>query len=62
MFKVNKKDLCFKGSLAFINTWGIHRNPDHWIDPESFRPERFIDKDGKLISNDEWLLPFGSGY
>jgi cytochrome P450 len=47
--------------LAFINTWGIHRNKEHWGDPENFRPERFIDKEGKLIANDEWLLPFGSG-
>jgi len=50
-----------KGALIFINTWGIHRNKEHWGDPETFRPERFIDESGKLITNDEWLLPFGSG-
>jgi len=44
-----------------MNTWGIHRNKDHWGDPETFRPERFIDSTGRLIANDEWLLPFGSG-
>ncbi|XP_021957281.1 methyl farnesoate epoxidase [Folsomia candida] len=50
-----------KGALVFINTWGIHRNKDHWGDPDTFRPERFLDKNGKVVTNDEWLLPFGSG-
>ncbi|OXA50570.1 Farnesoate epoxidase [Folsomia candida] len=50
-----------KGSLVFINTWGIHRNKDHWGDPDTFRPERFLDQNGKVITNDEWFLPFSSG-
>lgn len=33
---------------------------DHWGDPEVFRPERFLNSDGKVI-NDKWLMPFGLG-
>uniref|UniRef100_A0A0B7BLE7 Cytochrome P450 n=1 Tax=Arion vulgaris TaxID=1028688 RepID=A0A0B7BLE7_9EUPU len=31
-----------------------------WGDPENFRPERFIDKNGALINREE-LIPFGIG-
>ncbi|PSN47977.1 Methyl farnesoate epoxidase [Blattella germanica] len=32
----------------------------HWGDPDVFRPERFINKQGELIK-DDWLLNFGVG-
>lgn len=61
------KDVVYKnyeipeGTIIFLNTWGIHRSKEHWGDPESFRPDRFIDENGKVITNDEWFMPFGSG-
>lgn len=33
---------------------------DYWGDPEAFRPERFIDNDGKLFMPEQFL-PFSFG-
>ncbi|XP_011501505.1 PREDICTED: probable cytochrome P450 305a1 [Ceratosolen solmsi marchali] len=38
----------------------IHLDPDHWVDADSFRPERFIDQNGNFV-DDPWLIPFGTG-
>ncbi|XP_023340901.1 methyl farnesoate epoxidase [Eurytemora carolleeae] len=48
-----------KGSLVQMNLYAMHRNIEHWGDPEVFRPERFL-KDGKFVQ-DEWVQPFGYG-
>ncbi|GHF71913.1 cytochrome P450 [Streptomyces mashuensis] len=29
------------GATVFYPIWAVHRNPDHWPEPERFRPERF---------------------
>ncbi|ODN04836.1 Methyl farnesoate epoxidase [Orchesella cincta] len=61
------KDVVYKGyeipegTIIFMNNWGIHRSKERWGDPENFRPDRFIDDNGKVITNDEWFVPFGSG-
>ncbi|ODM90420.1 Methyl farnesoate epoxidase [Orchesella cincta] len=49
-----------KGTFIMANIHGIHFNKSHWKDPDSFRPERFLDDDGKFKS-DDWLRPFGFG-
>ena len=33
---------------------------DHWGDGENFRPDRFLDEEGKS-KTDEWLVPFSIG-
>jgi len=38
----------------------VHRDQEHWGDPDMFRPERFIDTHGQLVK-DDWLLNFGVG-
>ena len=40
--------------------WGIHRDPDYWTEPDSFKPERFLpeNKDGILPFT---YMPFGMG-
>jgi len=45
-----------KGTLLAYNIHKFHTDPDYWGDPESFRPERFLDG-GKR----EQFVPFGMG-
>ncbi|XP_038078489.1 cytochrome P450 2J6-like [Patiria miniata] len=49
-----------KGTLVFSNLWHNHFDPSVWEEPKSFRPERFLDKEGKFQSREE-LTPFGIG-
>ena len=44
-----------KGSLILMNTWFIHHDPKIWKDPWCFRPERFLDSRGLLVSPDHQL-------
>ena len=38
----------FLGSMVQINLYSLHRKKEIWIDPENFRPERFL-KDGAVV-------------
>ncbi|XP_057340214.1 methyl farnesoate epoxidase-like [Microplitis mediator] len=49
-----------KNYTILANLMSVHQDVDHWGDPEVFRPERFIDTNGKFIS-DPWIIPFGAG-
>ncbi|XP_059488655.1 probable cytochrome P450 305a1 [Neocloeon triangulifer] len=49
-----------KDTTILINLWSLHHDSGHWGDPEEFRPERFIKKEG-VLESDEWLMPFGLG-
>ncbi|XP_049962656.1 methyl farnesoate epoxidase-like [Schistocerca serialis cubense] len=49
-----------KGTTILVSIWSVHMDKQHWGDPENFRPDRFIGKDGK-IKHDTWFLPFGLG-
>ncbi|XP_058071379.1 cytochrome P450 93A3-like [Magnolia sinica] len=53
---------------VFINVWTIGRDPQHWVDPLEFRPERFMPSDESDRSHHVdvrgqhfHFLPFGSG-
>ncbi|MCO5605734.1 hypothetical protein L7F22_059918 [Adiantum nelumboides] len=48
-------------TLAYINAWGIGRDPETWENPLEFCPERFMDKDIDVSGKHYELLPFGSG-
>ncbi|XP_022097079.1 steroid 17-alpha-hydroxylase/17,20 lyase-like [Acanthaster planci] len=39
-----------KDSTVFCNLWWVHHNPKYWKHPMSFRPERFLDEDGKVFT------------
>ncbi|XP_038077532.1 cytochrome P450 2J6-like [Patiria miniata] len=49
-----------KGTLVISNLWHNHFDPSVWAKPKSFRPERFLDKEGQFQSR-EVLTPFGVG-
>ncbi|MFJ8387809.1 cytochrome P450 [Streptomyces sp. NPDC094438] len=48
------------GATVFYPFWAVHMNPDHWPEPEKFRPERFtpeeVAKRPRLA-----YIPFGLG-
>ncbi|XP_025081721.1 vitamin D 25-hydroxylase-like [Pomacea canaliculata] len=55
-----------RGTVLFENIWWMNRDSTAWKeDPEVFRPERFLDDEGQLLSPTEstrWrFLPFGIG-
>nr|XP_027087553.1 premnaspirodiene oxygenase-like [Coffea arabica] len=45
------------GTRVLINGWAINRDPEFWEDPESFKPERFLDNGIEFVE----YLPFGGG-
>lgn len=50
-----------KGSVAFPSLFAFHQDKEIWKDPENFRPERFLDENGKLSLKKDISLPFGAG-
>jgi len=42
------------------NLRSVHMDKEHWGDPRKFRPERFINDEGKFVE-DPWLITFGLG-
>nr|GEX28035.1 probable (S)-N-methylcoclaurine 3'-hydroxylase isozyme 2 [Tanacetum cinerariifolium] len=50
-----------KDCQILVNVWAIHRDPNIWDDPLSFKPERFIGSNLSYKGNDFGYLPFGSG-
>ncbi|MED6218270.1 hypothetical protein PIB30_025192 [Stylosanthes scabra] len=53
-----------KGTPLMTNLWKIHRDPNIWLDPLDFKPERFLTGNHKNVDvrgNHFELIPFGSG-
>ncbi|XP_067683550.1 cytochrome P450 1A5-like isoform X2 [Haliotis asinina] len=50
-----------KNSNVLINHWAIHRDPDQWEDPATFKPERFLTEEGKVKTTITHFLPFSVG-
>ena len=49
-----------KDTLVLANINSAHRDPAYWEEPEEFRPERWLSKDGKFQKRDG-LLTFSIG-
>lgn len=45
------------GRLVMLSAWATHRHPDHWADPNEFRPERWLDGTAARGA----YFPFGLG-
>ena len=45
------------GSFLLPSIYLLHREPEHWVDPAKFQPERFQDQPTRTIK--EGFLPFG---
>ncbi|CAH1802422.1 unnamed protein product [Owenia fusiformis] len=43
-------------TLVGANLYAIHNDPEHWGDPEVFRPERFLGDDGKVKRDDHFSV------
>ncbi|XP_039169227.1 cytochrome P450 78A7-like [Eucalyptus grandis] len=49
------------GTTAIVNMWAIAHDPSAWEDPDTFRPERFLERDVDVRGGDRRLAPFGFG-
>ena len=53
------------GVTVLLSLWSIHHDPNFWQDPYAFKPERFLDPEGHLVTvdhpNRRQILPFGAG-
>lgn len=47
-------------TMLLVNLYTIQMDPEYWGDPETFRPERFLNPDGSY-RKDERHIPFGKG-
>ena len=49
-----------KDAVVFVNLDSVASDQTIWGDVDNFRPERFLDKDGKVVKPDEFI-PFSIG-
>ncbi|KAG5009034.1 hypothetical protein JHK87_017549 [Glycine soja] len=51
------------GTTAMVNMWAIGRDPEVWLVPLDFKPERFmgLEAEFSVLGSDLRLAPFGSG-
>ncbi|KAH9042930.1 cytochrome P450 [Lactarius deliciosus] len=50
-----------KGAVLIANAWAVLHDPELYPDPEAFKPDRFLDKDGNFSDDPMISLAFGAG-
>ncbi|XP_017868613.1 PREDICTED: probable cytochrome P450 304a1 [Drosophila arizonae] len=50
-----------KDTIVVPSLYAMHMDKRIWSDPDNFRPERFLDDQGKLCLKKDMSLPFGAG-
>ncbi|KAL6654011.1 hypothetical protein ACP70R_007476 [Stipagrostis hirtigluma subsp. patula] len=51
-----------KGTIVLANVWAISRDPNYWVEPDKFMPERFEGEHTfNFIGLDFEFIPFGAG-
>ena len=58
--KVDGYDIPEKTRI-FVNAWAIGRDLESWEDPETFKPDRFVDSTVDFKGTDFEFIPFGGG-
>ncbi|XP_039258455.2 cytochrome P450 2B2-like [Styela clava] len=66
IFHMNNEEASINGYTIPINTtivpniWAVHNDPKYFENPREFRPERFLDRDGKFCKSNH-VIPFSIG-
>ena len=51
-----------KGTTVIVNLWSLHHDQEIWVDPNTFRPERFLDGNGIFQAPKKGaFVPFSGG-
>ncbi|KAL0739771.1 hypothetical protein Bca4012_081284 [Brassica carinata] len=50
-----------KDAQVLVNVWAIGRDPNVWVNPSRFEPERFLGENIDVKGKDYELTPFGAG-
>lgn len=50
-----------KDTVMIVSLYSLNMDKNYWLDPEVFRPERFLNDNGEYIPHAEQFIPFGSG-